>query len=739
MNRHFRSTQASLRRRSPMTDLLRGSLLLGLLAASALSFADAPVRVEPLFPEESQLRTTRFVTKLLTAYHYKHPPIDDELSRQIFDRFIDGLDPNRSYFLASDMENFEQYRVNLDDALLGADLRAPFTIFNRYQQRVQNRVAYSKALIDQEFDFTIDEEFVIDRTEEPWPATQDELNEIWRKRIKNDWLNLKLADKEAEDIHKTLYDRYDLLGKRMAQRDSEDVFNAFLNSFATAIEPHTAYLSPRTAENFRIRMSLSLEGIGAVLQRENDYTMIQRIVPGGPADLEGTLHAGDRILGVAQDDREMVDVIGWRLDDVVELIRGDKGTVVRLEILAADASIDSAGEIVAIMRNEVRLEEQAAQKSVIEFTANDANYKVGVIRVPAFYMDFAARQQHDPNYRSTTRDVRKLIAELEEEGVDGLVIDLRENSGGSLTEAMELTGLFIDQGPVVQVRTSDGRIKVERDPNPGVVYTGTMAVLVDRFSASASEIFAGAMQDYGRALIVGEPTFGKGTVQQLIDLDRLPTQSNSPMGQLKVTTAQFFRISGSSTQNKGVVPDIIFPTVIEGEEYGESALDNALPWAQVEPADYEASDRLQALLETATARHAERIAHDEDFLVLAEDLEYYEQNRDRTSISLLESKRQAERDELEARRARRNSLRTASAGGGGSGQTLASAGGAAEDANPTAEATGNAADLVLIDPETGAEVSGTRESELENDFVLDEAARVLGDLIDLLRRSAAVS
>lgn len=719
MNRHFRSV-----------------LLLGLLAASACSFASAPTRVEPLFPEESQLRTTRFVTKLLTAYHYKRTQIDDDLSQEMFHRYIESLDPNRNYFLASDIENFEQYRTSMDDALLRADLRAPFTIFNRYQQRVQDRVAYAKEQLDQEFDFTIDEDFVIDRTEDPWATSQQELDESWRRRIKNDWLNLRLAGKEPEDIAETLFDRYDMLGKRMAQRDSEDVFNAFLNAFATAIEPHTAYLSPRTAENFQIRMSLSLEGIGAVLQREGDYTMIQRIVPGGPADLDGTLRAEDRIIGVAQADGEMVDVIGWRLDDVVELIRGPKDTVVRLEILPSATGIDSAGQIIAITRNEVKLEEQAAQKSLIEFTAHDANYKMGVIRVPAFYMDFAARQRRDPDYRSTTRDVRKLITELEQEGIDGLVIDLRENSGGSLTEAMELTGLFIDQGPVVQVRTSDGRIKVERDPNPGVVYTGPMAVLVDHFSASASEIFAGALQDYGRALIVGEPTFGKGTVQQLIDLDRLLTQDSSPMGQLKVTTAQFFRISGSSTQHKGVVPDIVFPTLIDGEEYGESALDNALPWARVEPADYEASEQLDVLLETAAAQHAERIARDERFLDLAEDIEYYEAHRGRKSISLLETTRQAERDELEARRQQRIALRTVSAGGGGSGRTLASAGTQAEpfeNNDPTVDT-----EIASVDPETG-EVTDTPEDELERDFVLDEAARVLGDLIELMRLGAAVS
>lgn len=715
-----------------MRRIFQPLLLLALLAAASWALATAPLRVEPLFPEEYQLRTTRFVTKLLSAYHYKRTKVDDTLSAEIFDRFMESLDPNRSYFLQSDIDSFDEYRATMDDALLRADLRAPFTIFNRYQQRVQERAAYAKDLLEGEFDFSIDENFAVDRTEANWPQSHLGINEIWRKRVKNDWLSLKLAGKDPADIRETLIERYDLLSDRMAQRDSEDVFNAFMNAFATAIEPHTAYLSPRTAENFQIRMSLSLEGIGAVLQREGDYTVIQRIITGGPADLDGTLKAEDRIIGVAQgDDGEMVDVIGWRLDDVVELIRGPKDSIVRLEVLPVAAGPDAPAEIVAITRNEVKLEEQAAQKSTIEFTANDANYKVGIIQVPAFYMDFAARQRHDPDYRSTTRDVRKLINELGEENIDGLVIDLRQNSGGSLSEAMELTGLFIDQGPVVQVRTSDGRIKIERDPNPGVVYTGPMAVLVDRFSASASEIFAGALQDYGRALVVGEPTFGKGTVQQLIDLDRLLTQDSAPMGQLKVTTAQFFRVSGSSTQNKGVVPDIVFPTIIDDEEYGESSLDNALPWARVAPADYEASENLQDLVGTAHARHEQRVASSDDFRFLAEDIEYYRENRGRTTVSLLESKRQTERDELELRRQERNAARLAASGGGAGGapgDPIAAAGGI-ESPDPNLRGLSN-------DPNADPDAF---EDELQEDFLLDEAARVLGDLIELMRQGASVS
>ncbi len=526
---------------------------------------------------------------------------------------------------------------------------------------MQERIQHSISLLDYPFDFTLDESYIFDREDAAWSTSEEELNELWRKRIKNDVLSLRLAGKDADDISETLRKRYEGIGRRTAQLNSEDIFQMFINAYTSSIDPHTAYFSPRTSENFKIRMSLSLEGIGAVLQSENEYTLVREIVPGGPADKGGDLHPGDRITGIGQGADEMlVDVIGWRLDDVVDLIRGPKDSTVRLEILPKGSGTEGPSKEISIVRNKIQLEEQAAKLDVHDVDATIGESKIAVINVPAFYMDFDARTRGEKDYRSTTRDVRALIASLQVEDIDGLIIDLRSNGGGSLSEATELTGLFIDRGPVVQVRNSAGRVQLERDTDPGIVYSGPLAVLVDRNSASASEIFAGAIQDYERGIVIGEPTFGKGTVQNLVDLNRYDRSTNGRLGQLKTTIAQFFRVDGGSTQHKGVVPDIILPTALASAEYGERGLDNALPWAQIEPARFRPMDATDALVDQVRQQHQQRVSNDAAFQALLDAERAINEAREKTTVSLLESDRKTEHERVQReQRVRENQLRAA--------------------------------------------------------------------------------
>jgi len=546
------------------------------------------------------------------------------------------------------------------------------------------------------------------------------LDELWRRRVKNDYLRLLLTDKEPEAIVETLTERYDNLERRINELNTEDVFQFFMNAFAQSIEPHTAYLSARTSENFEISMKLSLEGIGALLGRENEYTLISSVVPGGPADKEGSLKAGDRITAVGQgNDGKMVDVIGWRVDDVVDLIRGPKDSVVRLEVLHEDVSVSSPPTMIEIVRNEVKLEEQAAQSEIIDIPVagiEGETLKVGVIDLPVFYMDFAGRAQNKPDYRSSTRDVRRLIGELEEQGVAGIIIDLRNNGGGSLLEATTLTGLFIDTGPVVQVRNSSGRISLEEDVEPGMAWEGPLAVLVNRYSASASEIFAAAIQDYGRGVVIGEPTFGKGTVQSLLDLDDYAPSDKPGMGQLKITMAQFFRVNGGSTQNLGVEPDIRFPSFGDPQKYGERSMDNALPWTSIDPARYQTSGDLSQLVAVADSRYQGRIVNDEEFGWLMSDIDLYNERADEKSVSLLESVGRQKMKEAEEKKAARKAKEE------GIGPLLAE-GGALVEPDPE-----------LGDFEDEDAVTDEDEDEEEDegpDLLLREAARIVIDMVEL--------
>ena len=614
------------------------------------------VPVSELVPNRDQEMATEIILHIIENYHYRKRSLDNELSSEILDIYLESLDPNRSFFTRSDIEEFEQYRYKLDDDLDDSNLEPAFKIFRRYRERVLERVELTLEILDSDFDFSIDEDYQFDRSESPW-VDHAQLEEIWRKRVKNDYLNLLLADREQDEIKETLQKRYERLETSTKQYNSSDIFQLFVNAYTGAIEPHTSYFSPRTSENFDISMSLSLEGIGAVLRGDTDYTEVQSVVPGGPADLSGELHDGDRIIGVGQDeDGEIIDVIGWRLDDVVDMIRGPKGSIVRLELLPKEAGLEGPSKIITITRDEIKLEEQAAKSEIIE---NESGSRVGVIDIPTFYSDFAAQARGETDYKSTTRDVRRLLAELEGEDIDGIIVDLRDNGGGSLSEALEFTGLFIESGPIVQTKDSSGNIDINRDRDPAVVYGGPLAVLVNRNSASASEIFAGAIQDYNRGIIIGEPTFGKGTVQNIVDLNRF-SRSNSDYGRLKTTIAQFFRINGGSNQHKGVIPDIIFPTADLSDETGERSLDNALPWDEIRPARYIPANAPVDRYNAARELHEKRIKDDKLFQLLLTELKLIYETNQTTTTSLLQEKRKAERERLsDARKELQNEFRIA--------------------------------------------------------------------------------
>ncbi len=667
-------------------------------SATVVEQPSSELRLEPR-PEHRF--ASRLATRFISGYHYHRIDLDQDMSSRIFDQYLRLLDPNRVYFTAADIADLERYRPYLADALKTADLEPAFVMFELYQRRVAQRVEHARSLLEHVFDFTLDEEYRFDRTEAPWAADRAELDEIWRQRVKNDWLRLRLAGQEDEAIVNTLNDRYRNLGRRIAEFNSEDVFQFFMNAYTRSIEPHSAFMSPRSVDNFEISMRLSLDGIGAMLQRETEYTTVMEIVTGGPADMDGRLQPGDRIIGVAQGDEEMVDVVGWRLDDVVSLIRGERDTVVRLEVLPADSALSGPSKIIDIVRNQVRLEEQAAQSDLIEVPNGDGLRRIGIIRVPVFYVDFQGRARNEPNYRSSTRDVRRLINELKEQDIDGLVIDLRGNGGGALVEATTMTGLFIDEGPVVQVRDSRGRVSLEQDREPGMAWEGPLAVLVDRRSASASEIFAGAIQDYGRGVILGEPTFGKGTVQNLIDLDDLSRSQDARLGQIKLTMAQFYRVAGGSTQAKGVVPDIVLPTPGDPADFGESALEFALPWGEIEPADFRPMADLSGLIDLARERHLSRLETDPELQDLLEEIAEWESVQGRTSVSLNEAVRRAEMEESESRRQERFSR-----------------------SRPMHDVI-NGPDLSLEDDED--------EGASDHDLFLTESARILSDLIEFDR------
>ncbi len=731
---------------------IRGSVWLLAVAASVTAWAqsgsdgihpeetvDAKVTPPLLKPLDVHPRTSLTVVEQLRHNHYVKKPLDDGISSEIFDKYLNTLDAGRAYFLAADIEEFEQYRYALDDSLKRGDLEPAFIIFNRYQSRAVDRLQF---LLDQvkqglqDLDFAVDESLEIDRENSAWPADEAAQDEYWRKRLKAAVLSMRLNDKEFEEISELLTKRYRNRLKQTVQNKSEDAFQVYINAFASTYDPHTQYFSPRTSQNFNINMSLSLEGIGAVLKSEDDYTEVVRLVPAGPADKAGAIQVEDKIVSVGQGGQgPLIDVVGWRLDDVVELIRGPKGSTVRLEVIPA-GSEDDTSKVVTITRNTVQLEEQAAQAKLLTLhdTKIDKELRIGVIDVPTFYVDFRASQQGDPNYRSTTRDVAKLINKLKEENIDGLIIDLRDNGGGSLQEADTLTGLFIESGPTVQVKSARRRPNVYADTDKSIAWEGPLAVMVNRLSASASEIFAGAIQDYGRGLIIGSQTFGKGTVQTLIPLNR---------GQLKITAAKFYRVSGQSTQHQGIIPDVAFPELFDVEEVGESSLDDAMPWDMIKPAVYDQSMELAPLLEELRLRHDGRVADNVDFNYIRALSAKSKQASARTHLSLNESQRRAEKAQDDQWRLDlENSLRIAK------GKTPAKSLDHLEELHDAENEDKSAADEAPIDaahasagitqedPAPKADAAEAEIELIEDDAMLEEAGKVLLDLISLTRQIA---
>ena len=632
---------------------LLAGLSLSLLAATAFANTEAVDADEHLAPEPRHEDVGELVTQFVQKSHYLEISVDDELSSRIMDVYIAALDRNRMYLLASDVEFFEQYRYSLDDMLQGKPLEPIFDMFTVYQTRVRERFNFALAQLEVEPDFTVDESYEYDRSESPWIETAAELDDIWRRRVKNDALNLVMADKSWEETQEILVKRYTRYVKRMDQVKSDDVFETFMQAYTHTLDPHSSYLSPRNSEEYRIQMSLSYFGIGASLQTEDDYVLIVNVIPGGPAAVDGSLKPNDRITGVAQgEDGEIVDVIGWRLDDVVDLIRGPASTVVRLQIIPAGALPGSSEKLLSLTRDQVRLEEQAAKSEIISVPRDGRDWSIGVIDVPSFYRDYQSLSNGDKDYASTTKDVKKLIEELEEQGIDGLVIDLRDNGGGHLTEATALSGLFIDNGPVVQLKNSSGRISRLDDPDPvaRVAYNGPLVVLVNRFSASASEIFAAAIQDYSRGVIIGQTTFGKGTVQNLYSLDQyMQSEDEKGYGQLTLTIGKYYRVTGESTQHRGVEPDIYLPSPIDAEQVGESVRDSALPWDTIQTARFRAGESLEPMISTLTADQSERAKDDPNFQYLMQNIEDDKEIRARTSITLNIDARRSDREENLAR------------------------------------------------------------------------------------------
>ncbi|GHN02775.1 tail-specific protease [Cytophagales bacterium WSM2-2] len=599
-------------------------------------------------------REARIISYILDNYHYRKISLNDSLSAAILKHYIDELDNNKMYFLASDIQSFDKYKTTIDDLTKKEDVTPAYEIYSVFRQRYNERMDYlTKTLLNQEYDFTADEYYESDREKLPWAQSAAELNDIWRKTVKNQYLSLKLSGKKQDELKDLIKKRYDRFLKSLSQFNSEDVFNVYMNCVTEAYDPHTNYLSPKASDLFKQSMSLSLEGIGASLQTENEYTKVAKILPGGDADKSGKIHAGDFIVGVAQGkDGEMVDVIGWRLDDVVKLIKGPKGTLVRLQILPAATGLNGGSKEITLVRDKIKLEDQAAKKNLIKYKSAGKDMKLGVITLPSFYMDFDAYQKGDPEYRSTTRDVKKLIGELQKEGIDGLVMDLRNNGGGSLMEAIDLTGLFIKDGPVVQVRTSANQVQVGQDDDKNVAYSGPLVVLTNRLSASASEIFAGAIQDYHRGVIAGESTYGKGTVQRVQDLKPVMNEKNIPVGELKYTFQKFYRVSGSSTQHKGVEPDIKLPTALDEHQFGESANLSALPWDVIKAASFEKyNDVNDKLIADLNRSYRDRTKHDSNLKNYINDTDELRQNLRKTRISLNEEKRKKEMEEAEKKKA----------------------------------------------------------------------------------------
>ena len=703
-----------------VTDMQMKSKLLWVVLAFAAVMLNTAQATEQLAPLPQQADAALLSAKLLGRYHYRHVALDDALSAKIFDNYLKALDADKVIFTQADIDQFGYARTKLDDAILDEDLSIPFAIFNRYLQRISERLNYARSLLVKGFDFKRQESYQYIRKDAPWAKSAGELDDLWRKRVKNDWLRLKLAGKDSKSIAETLDKRYSNSLSGLDKVKSEDVFQSFMNAYAMTIDPHTNYFGVRASEEFDISMKLSMMGIGAVLYSKDEYTTIRELVAGGPAALSGKLKAGDRIVGVGQgENAPLVDIMGWRLDDAVAIIRGAEDSVVLLDILPGEAGADGKHKLVSLVRKKISLEKQSAQKSIIEVKDAGVTRRIGVITLPIFYEDFAARHNGDTNYKSATRDVSRLLEELKKDKVDGVLMDLRNNGGGALSEAIELTGLFIDKGPVVQQRDSEGKVSISEDTHAGLVWDGPLGVLINRGSASATEIFAAAIQDYGRGIVIGEPSFGKGTVQTVADLDEIAKNDKPVFGEIKMTIAEFFRINGGTTQLRGVTPDISFPSISDADDFGESSFDNALPWTQIQAVNKTPAGNVSGIVPKLIADHNKRISHDKDFQYLLEDDAEFNKLRKKNLISLNENERRKEREALEARDKLREKSRGNNASNKASAQTKAHM---LQDDG-----------MLSNERNLNAELAIEAANKNTKDVLLNEAAHILGDESGLLK------
>jgi len=712
-------------------------VIVALILASTFSFGLSlnAAAIAPIERDSAQTALYREILDRLATRHYHGQEINDDLSRRYLDTYIEMLDPLKSYFLQADIDEFAQWQTQLDDLARRGDVEPGFVIFNRLRQRMVTQLQANIALLesDQQFDFDIDESIVLDGAERQWMTSDAQQRDYWRKRIKDSLIRLLLNDKEPTKARELLIKRFNNQITQLEQRDSQDVFQLYVNALASLYDPHTAYFSPRTTENFQINMSLSLEGIGAELRTEDDYTKVARVIPGGPADVQGILKAEDKIIAVGQGDEELIDVVGWRIDDVVQLIRGPKDSTVRLELLDGGSDSSDSSRVISIIRDKVKLEEKSAQSKIIEIEQNGEQLKLGVIDIPAFYMDFEAYRKRDPEYKSTTRDVYKLLMELREENVDGIVLDLRNNGGGSLHEATMLTDLFIDAGPVVQIRNAYQQVSRDQRAIMRAAYNGPLVVMINRLSASASEIFAGALQDYGRAVIVGSQSFGKGTVQDVTGLSS---------GQLKLTVSKFYRVSGDSTQHRGVMPDIQFPSVYDTEEVGESHQENALPWDNIHSVPFRPSSGVKQYIAALNEQHNHRVANDPDFVHLIDQLSLSDSWDADKSISLNLEKRRARNREwdnqqflLENKRRERKGLELYADAAAWKSDNKS---GDDESENEQADAGNSAADTdtnVSAADVDNSKIEGKDDNIAESDPMLQEAGYILADQIRMQTKS----
>jgi len=605
--------------------------------------------IKVVYPEAKNVNETVLITELLKRFHYKKVPLNDSLSSVIYTNYLENLDNTKLYFRTSDIASFDKYKFEIDDMLKAGNIEVPYQVFAVFKERYYERIAYVNQLFERDFDFSKKEFFDLDRKEATYPKSIAAQDELWRKYIKSEILNYVLDDKTQEEAKEILIKRYKRYKTAMQQYNSADIYQIFMNSYMESLDPHTSYFNPITAENFDIEMSKSLEGIGARLSKDGDYTVVYSIVPGGPAFKGNELHDNDKIIGVAQGkEGEMIDVVGWRNDDVVQLIRGKKGTLVRLNVLKAEGGVSSKPQVIEIVRDKINLEDARAESQVYEFIKEGEPYRLGVVNIPSFYKDFKNASSGNAEFNSTTRDVQKLIADLKTKEIDGLLIDLRRNGGGALDEAVELTGLFVDHGPVVQVKDYVNKIHQEDDNSNEVFYNGPLTVLTSRLSASASEIFAAAIQDYRRGVIIGEQSFGKGTVQSLIGLQQYIPEEKEKLGQLKLTTAKFYRINGGSTQNLGVTPDVKLPSTFDHTEVGEASYASALKWDKIPAANYNLDNSVtDEFIIQLNQAYSLRAKSDKDLQNLIADLEKLKERRGIKKVSLNEAERRTQLEEEE--------------------------------------------------------------------------------------------